>query len=160
MIITDALSILGVSGDYTPEIIKQAYRRACAKYHPDRNASGLEMMKMVNLAYEVLKDESGKTNENDLASYGEAISNALNAIIHLGLDIEICGSWVWLHGDTKPHKDTIKQAGFRWASKKSLWYYRPDNYKSRARGKFSMNEIREKHGSEKVTMKERTRLAA
>lgn len=158
----DALNILGVEGEYTPDLIKQAYRKACSKYHPDRNPGGLEMMKMVNEAYNALKDETGSAQQNndDLSSYGEDVFNALNAVSGLGLDVEICGSWVWLHGDTKPHKDIIKEAGFRWASKKKLWYYRPDDYKSRGRGKFSMDEIRERHGSEKVRFKDKSKLRA
>lgn len=159
----DALSILNITGDYTPESIKSAYRKACSIYHPDRNPAGLEMMKLVNQAYDELKNDSGTAQakqEGDLSSYGEDIFNALSAIIHLGFDIEICGAWVWLHGDTKPHRDLLKQSGFRWAPKKCLWYFRPADYKSKGRGKFTMDEIRAAHGSEKVTMKERTKLKA
>ncbi len=161
MKLTDALSILGVVGDYTPDTIKAAYRKACSMYHPDRNPAGLEMMKMVNQAYDVLRNETGTAQETevkDAASYGDEIFQALSKIMHLGLDVEICGSWVWLHGDTKPHKEEIKAAGFMWAPKKALWYYRPADYKSKGRGKFSMDEIRSKHGSEKVTAKERGKL--
>jgi curved DNA-binding protein CbpA len=161
MKLSDALSILGITGDYTPEIIKQAYRKACSKYHPDRNPSGLEMMKMINQAYEAIKEATGTaTAESGSQCYGEEINNALNAILHLGFDIEVCGAWVWLHGDTKPHRELLKQAGFKWAPKKCLWYYRPADYKSNGRGKFSMDEIREKHGSEKVTLKERNKIKA
>lgn len=163
MNINDALTILSIQGDYTPEIIKQAYRKACSTYHPDRNPAGLEMMKLVNVAYEVLKNETGtakKQESEDLASYGEEIFKALSAIIHLGFDVEICGAWVWLHGDTRPHRELLKQSGFRWAPKKMLWYFRPAEYKSRGRGKFSMDEIRMAHGSEKVTNKERNKLKA
>ncbi len=161
MIIQDALKILSIIGEYTPDSIKLAYRKACSQYHPDRNPAGLEMMKLVNQAYEALKNESGKAESNgDLSSYGEDIFNALSKIIHLGLDIEICGAWVWIHGNTKPHKETLKEAGFRWAPKKMLWYFRPADYKSRGRGKFSMDEIRNTHGSEKVTIKDRQKLKA
>lgn len=148
----DALSILSISGEYTPESVKLAYRKACAKYHPDRNPAGAEMMKMVNEAYGVLKEKSGSSDADytDIKSYGEEIFNALTAIMELGLEIEICGAWVWLHGDTKQHKDVIKEAGFKWAPKKKLWYFRPAGYKSRSRGNWSMDEIREFHGSERV----------
>lgn len=163
MNINDALTILSITGDYTPESIKQAYRKACSQYHPDRNPAGLEMMKLVNVAYETLKNESGTAKQpasEDLASYGEEIFKALSAIIHLGFDVEICGAWVWLHGDTKPHRELLKESGFRWAPKKMLWYFRPAEYKSKGRGKFSMDEIRMAHGSEKVTNKERNKLKA
>jgi hypothetical protein len=160
MKLTDALSILNITGDYTPETIKTAYRKACSQYHPDRNASGLEMMKMVNQAYDAIKEQTGTAANDSEQCYGDEINNALNQVINLGLDIEVCGAWVWLHGDTRPHKDIIKAAGFRWAPKKTLWYYRPADYKSNGRGKFSMEEIRERHGSQKVTMKERNKLRA
>jgi len=162
MIIKDALSILSLSGDYNPDIIKAAYRKACSVYHPDRNPAGLEMMKLVNEAYATLKDKTGSeiVVTGDISSYGEDIFKALSAVINLGLDIEICGAWVWLHGDTRPHKEIIKNAKFRWAPQKKLWYYRPADYKSKGRGKFSMDEIREKHGSQKVQPKERQYLKA
>lgn len=165
MKLTDALSTLGITGDYAPELIKAAYRKACSTYHPDRNPAGLEMMKLINQAYEAIKDATGtetegSDNSENSSNYGEEINTALNAIMALGLDIEVCGAWVWLHGDTRPHRETIKAAGFKWAPKKALWYYRPSDYKSKGRGKFSMDEIRTRHGSERVTMKERTKLRA
>ena len=158
MNIKEALNILGVSGEYNPELIKLAYRKACKIYHPDRNPSGLEMMKLVNQAYDVLKNESGNHAESN--NYGQAINEALSAIAHLDLEIEVCGSWVWLHGDTRPHREILKANKFKWAPKKKLWYYRPEDYKSFGRGKFSMDEIRQTHGSERVTPKERKRLYA
>ena len=54
MKISDALSILGINRNYTPEIIKQAYRKSCSVYHPDRNPSGLEMMKMIIQAMDMI----------------------------------------------------------------------------------------------------------
>ena len=53
----DALNILNIS-DFiiTKEIVKRAYIECCAKYHPDHNGqAGLEMMKMINVAYSALK---------------------------------------------------------------------------------------------------------
>lgn len=163
MIIKDALSILSITGDYNPEIVKAVYRKACSLYHPDRNPEGLEMMKLVNVAYDTLKAESGTSEskiEGDLSSYGDDIFNALSKIIHLGFDIEIFGAWLWLHGNTKPHRELLKESGFKWAPKKMLWYFRPADYKSKGRGKFSMDKIRMAHGSEKVTMKDRQKLKA
>lgn len=40
----------------TPEQIKSAWRRACRKYHPDRNGGDVNMMTLCNRAYEVLSD--------------------------------------------------------------------------------------------------------
>jgi len=55
------------------------------------------MMKLINAAYETLKDCAGsvETAAADVKgrTYPEAVNEALNAIIGLaGLDIEICGA--------------------------------------------------------------------
>ncbi len=151
MKITDAAQILELSGSATPEDVKRAYRSAAMKYHPDRNPAGAEMMKIVNAAYDVLKDYTGdieQTEKGESGSYPEALNDALNAVFGLdGLDIEICGAWVWIDGDTYTHRAALKEAGFRFASKKKRWYFRPEDWRSSSRGNFTMDEIREKHGS-------------
>lgn len=98
MKISDAAQILELTGQITPEDVKRAYRKAALKYHPDRNLAGEEMMKIVNAAYEVLKDYSGSIERSDNGeqteggSYPQALNEALNAMVGLdGLDIEICG---------------------------------------------------------------------
>ena len=160
----DALNILGLSGTITPEQIKAAYKRAAAKFHPDRNPAGAEMMKAVNSAYDALKDLSDTiSNDDDMtaADYGDALNAALSAIIDLeGLNIEICGSWVWVTGNTKEHKAAIKAAGYKWSRPKTAWYFRPEKYKSSSRGKFSLDDIRTYHGSKQVKGKFNNRIEA
>jgi len=147
----DALAILNIqSNNLTIEDIKTAYRKAAAKYHPDHNPAGLEMMKMVNVAYETLKElDLNKINNTvpNTHDYGDAINNALNAIINLGLEIELCGTWVWVSGNTKPHKNTLKASGFFWSPKKLCWYFRPADHKSHNRRSWSMDKIRGIYGS-------------
>ena len=154
----EAAKILNVSGDLTKEIIKKAYKKACSKYHPDRNPAGLEMMKAVNSAFEALKNFVGRidldneaTNENgENIDLGEKLNDILNQIINLeGISIEICGSWIWVSGDTKQHKELLKKLSFKWASKKKQWYF-SNGVRSKGRGKFSMDDIREYHGSQSV----------
>jgi hypothetical protein len=148
----DALKVLGLSGEVSPEQIKQAYKKSCSKFHPDRNPSGLEIMKMINIAYEVLKNYNGTATVScEAAQYGDEVAEALNLISNLGLIIEICGAWVWVSGNTKDHKEVLKMAGFKWASKKFCWYFRPSEVKrSRSFGSYSMDKIRDKYGSYKV----------
>lgn len=64
-------------------------------------------------------------------------------------EIEICGCWIWAT-TTKEHKDIFKNLGFNWARKKEKWYWKPSQSKSFGRGKYSMEEIRERHGSSKL----------
>jgi hypothetical protein len=149
---SDAAKILELDGSITPELVKAAYRRMAMKYHPDRNPAGLEMMQAVNEALAVLKEYTGEVAQG-AAGYGEALNDAINAVVTMaGIKIEICGAWVWLSGDTYPHRVAIKAAGFMWASKKKMWYFRPDDWKG-GRGR-DMDEIRAKYGSQEVAPKQ------
>lgn len=163
MIIKDAAKILNITGKVTKEEIKKAYRLACKKYHPDLNSAGLEMMQLVNAAYDELKSFEGSIGNDDVifeeSEYSEEINNALNAIIHYDdLEIEICGSWVWVGGNTRDHKETLKMSGFKWANRKKMWNFRPDDWKSSSRGNYSMDNIRDSHGSKTVKSKPRVAI--
>ncbi len=160
MNLNDAINFLELPvGIVTPDDVKLAYRKAAFKYHPDRNPAGLEMMKLVNLAYEKLKNYNGEVKSGSNFDYGEKINNALNAIINLNLEIEICGSWVWVGGDTRSHIDILKASGFLWSAKKVRWYFRPNHSKSKnRRTSWSMDKIRSKYGSKAVEKEQNTVL--
>ncbi len=150
----EAMNILNMT-IFSQKIVKQAYMKACSKYHPDRNPGGLEMMKAVNVAYSFLKglpdlDETLATEGTGI-DFGDLMNAAINAVIDLeGVFMEICGNWIWLSGDTRTYKEAIKAAGYFWASKKMMWYFRPAEWKSKGRGQFTMAEIRDAHGSDTV----------
>lgn len=164
MKISDAVKVLGLSGDVTPKDVKAAYRVAAMKYHPDRNPAGADMMKIINAAYDALKDYSGEVPTSDEAEtedYPEAVNDALNAVFGLdGLEIEICGAWVWVGGNTFKHKAVLKEAGYKYASKKKSWYFRPEDWHSSSRGSYSMEDIRGKYGSSKPSKPKREALKA
>ncbi len=109
MKLLDSLNILSINqARVTYEEVKSAYRKACKKYHPDVNPAGLAIMKAVNEAFETLKQERFPLTiygDQNFSDYGEALNQALNAIVHLaGINIEVCGSWVWVSGNTFPKK--------------------------------------------------------
>lgn len=153
MQIKDALSILGLNVIANPKAIKFAYQKAAVKYHPDRNPAGLEMMKAVNVAYTFLIEISYNGEERPIdeevnTDFGDMLNAAINAVIDLsGINIEVCGAWVWLTGNTRPHKAAIKAAGYWWANKKAAWYFRPTDYKSRNKGSWELDKIRTTYGS-------------
>lgn len=154
---TDALNLLNLSGTVSQADIKKAYKSASIRFHPDKNAAGAEMMKAINAAYEHLKalDSDTVTMEADAKAYdfGEELSRVLNQLLELaGINIEICGNWIWVTGDTKQHAPRLgrKEGGIGcyFSKKKAAWYYRPAEYKSKNRGPaFSMDDIRGLHGS-------------
>jgi hypothetical protein len=159
MKIEDAAKILDITGELTQAIIKKAYRKACSKYHPDKGGS-LKMMQAVNEAYESLKDFEGSVDAG-CEGYADSLNEAINKIVDLpGVEIEVCGAWVWVTGETKTHKEILKEANFWWAKKKAAWYFRPSDWKSAGRGDWSLDRIRDHHGSEKVAKKEQKKVEA
>ncbi|MEE8262976.1 MAG: J domain-containing protein [Gammaproteobacteria bacterium] len=159
MNIYDAAKVLGIAGDITPEIVKTAYRAACKRFHPDINPAGAEMMKVINEANEALAGFSGNITEEQ-PEYGELLNDALNAVLDLpNVIVEVMGSWIWLTGATRTHKDAIKAAGYFWSAKKESWYFRPTGFRSRSRGDTTLDEIREKYGSQRPSRRERAAIA-
>lgn len=166
MKLQDALNILGLSGDsITIDDCRAAYRRASMKYHPDRNPGGLEMMKAVNAAWDTLqawewREGTVSAEEGKNTGYGDKLNDAINAVAGLdGVNLEVCGAWLWASGNTKPHKEVFKAAGYYWASKKHQWYFRPPEWKSSNRhGEWTIDEIREKYGSSEVKGRKQSKL--
>ncbi|CAK8741717.1 hypothetical protein SODG_005035 [Sodalis praecaptivus] len=155
MNIQQALNIFGLSGELTERDVKKAYRQASLKFHPDRNPVGAEMMKAANAAFDFLMQNIDSINECQCSdksaryNYGEELENVLNALQGMaGVIFEMAGNWIWISGDTKAHKDAIKALGCKWAGKKKMWFYRPDEYKaSRNRKEHSIDEIRAMYGT-------------
>ncbi len=158
----EALKIFNLNCNASLIDIRENYRKLCMQYHPDRNPAGLEMMKLINNAYKALSDfipNKDFENEEEETNYSESLNTALNAVIGLGLTIEICGSWIWVSGDTRPHRAVLKDSGYKWAPKKLMWSF-CGGERTTSRGKFSMDDIRLRHGSSFVKSKDRERLSA
>lgn len=89
------------------------------------------------------------TIDRTTMSIEECITSAIELIRSLHLKAEVTGAWVWVHGDTKPVKEALKAAGFRWASGKKLWYFAAVPSSGRRGGK-DLSYIRTKYGSIRV----------
>ena len=142
------------------EELKQEYKKLVKRYHPDlnRDMDTTDIMKAVNAEYEAMFSKLSKDGSSEVAA---DFMDILNIVINLeGLDIEICGSWVWVSGDTYKHKDGLKAAGFKWASKKKMWYWHPEDAACKSNGKKSIEDIRNKYGSQKVASKQQGKLSA
>lgn len=163
--------------------VKQEYHRLTKIHHPDVGGS-TETMQAINAQYtERVKhlkrygerrtaeqarettrphDNAGKTY--DTARHSEApdeFIRIISAVVGLaGIDIDLVGTWVWITGNTYIHREALKAAGFRYASKKRAWYWHsPDDGCSRG-GKKSLDEIKAKYGSERLTVDHVQRRAA
>lgn len=155
MNVQEALNVLGLSGDINKDVIKTAFKKLALKYHPDRNPLGGELMKAVNAAVDFLMANLDKVNqfqstdENSRYNFGEELERILTELNSLsGIVFEVIGNWVWISGETKEHKETLKNLGCKWAPKKAKWFFRPEEHKChRNRKEHSIDEIREMYGT-------------
>ncbi len=78
------------------------------------------------------------------------MNDALNAIIHCErLETEIYGAWGWVGGNSFKHNAVLKKTGYKFGDKKNVGIFRPDDWQSKSRATFSMDEIRDTYGSAK-----------
>lgn len=138
----------------TLDEVKATYKKLAKQYHPDLGGDTVTMQE-INKEYAFASANtinganlSEEETEHEILS-SEAYRKAIEAIIYLdGITIELVGWWIWVTGLTRPVKDTLKGAGFFFASKKLAWYFRIAEYKVNKGGKKSLDEIRAKYGSE------------
>lgn len=138
--------------------LKKEYFKLAKKYHPDAGGTK-EQFQMLGLEYENLLKKllsgSKLTSEqqNNEIILDEALRKAIDAIIGLpNISIELVGKWIWISGNTYPLRNELKAAGFMFAPKKKMWYYK--GTESSGRGDLSIEEIKMKYGSTKIMPKD------
>lgn len=147
----------------TLDELKKVYKHLAQKHHPDVGGD-TRTMQEINAEYEarfeVLKRSQNEQAAEDTTGKARATTESAGDFIaiidHLlkldGLEIELCGRWLWIGGDTKKHKEALKACGCRWSSSKKLWnwHFAEDGDKWH-RGSKSMSQIRSKYGSTTFT---------
>ena len=165
MNIIQALSIL-CPEEKTETGLKTAYRKACLKHHPDKGGD-VEIMKLVNAAYQFLKNcSTWWTGEQARkAKRTTPLTETMQALIDKlktlqGIKLEIIGSWLWVSGQTYSYKKALKDLKMKFSGNKKAWYYHEDSYRKHSKKKFSMADIRNLHGAEELRTSNTKSIAA
>lgn len=156
----------------TVEELRKQYRQLMKKHHPDVGGN-TEDAKEINNEYDTLfaalsrqeaqerpQGKREKDTTEDKAAEDKAIRAVLDALAGIDADVEIIGSWVWVTRNSYAYKELLKSLNFHFASKKKAWYFHPDEYRRRSKREVTLDEIRTKYGSERVSYhKERKAVA-
>ena len=151
----------------TLDELKSEYKRLAKIHHPDAGGDDATMA-AINAEFDEMHKRLSSGARSASRAYGSrqsctvdvdaaaaaqaeaaAFRAAVMAVINLpGLVVDLCGSWIWVSGDTYQHRQTIKSAGYRWSKNKARWYWRSEESASYHRGKSqTMEYIRDKYGS-------------
>ncbi len=66
--------------------------------------------------------------------------------------IELCGTWLWITGNTYDNRKALKETGCMYSHKKQSWYYHEESYHKLSSRVFALDEIRDMFGSETITV--------
>lgn len=136
------------------DALKKQYYKLARQYHPDTGGTKEDFQSLSN-EYEKLLNKllSGqgltseeKANEIEL---DENLRKAYFAIMRFPeITIELAFKWLWVSGATYPIRNELKAAGFQFAPKKKMWYFK--GIEAKRGGNLSIDDIRSKWGSVKL----------
>lgn len=163
------------AGCRTAEDAKKRYRELCREYHPDisTNPDATCIMAEINAEWEkvwprykdIHQTAEGKTytetreDRKSTETAGEFAELIARLVVLDGIAVELVGCWVWVSGNTFPHRDTLKALGFQWASKKRMWAYHKEPYKRHSKKELPMDEIKSKYGYTRFAGVDQLKLA-
>ena len=166
------------------EDLKKIYFKLAQRIHPDHGGSE-EEFKTLNSEYQSLfpkfkdihknindkeeTEKSGKTWEEYYTAKTpckECADDFIKIVSFLltldGLNVELCGRWLWIGGNTMKHKDVLKSMGCKWNAKKKLWswHYQEDSTNGwKKRKAWNMDKIRGAYGSQTFYKDEQLMIA-
>ena len=140
------------------EEIKSEYHRLAKLHHPDRGGN-TATMQAINAEYtDALKSCHGQTSkgtdgQDHTYRYDEATERAVMEALHnilcikMDADVFLIGLWIWIQGDTKPVKESLKEIGCMWHSGRKCWYWRPQELKHWGHSKGDLSHLAYKYGA-------------
>lgn len=145
--------------------LKSKYKSLSKEHHPDLGGD-VEAMKTVNVEYDIVFEAimKGKnlfgTSLEDAIKQDKELREKVDAISAIeGIIIEICGTWLWITGETREVKEQLKDLSFKWANKKKAWYFHVGEFKKRGKKDYSLSDIRSRHGSVSICGSRRRQIA-
>ena len=150
----------------TAEELKKEYRRLAKQLHPDLGGNTEEFKIMQNEFEQIFEHLKNIHRNADGETYTKENNETAEEFIHIikvltpleDILVEICGSWIWVSGNTKQHKYILKQLKFKFAHKKQAWYYHTEPYRKKGKRELTLDEIRDMFGSQSYKKKTEKQL--
>jgi len=136
------------------------YKQLAMQLHPSRGGS-MDVMKRVYQDYLVTLKSDAFNSMNlseDLLKDLSEFPGLIKELLTLNLELEMCGSWLWISGNTFDHREKLKSLGLRYSPNKRMWYFRPSGQSSHSSSPMDMTWIRTKYGSDAASFQREPEL--
>ncbi len=157
----------------TMEELRKQYRKLMKENHPDVGGTE-EAAKEINAEYDRLyailsrqetqerpqREQEYNDTTEDKAAEDRAIRAVLDALVNVNATVEIVGCWVWVSEGSYPYRELLKSLGFKFAPKKKAWCWHYGEYRRHHKKEVTMDEIRQKYGSQKVNNRRERKAVA
>lgn len=148
----------------TKEQARKEFLKLCLLLHPDKGGEHDRFVRMRDeyvYICDILPNDEEQTETSAKSEIN--LSEMIEKLCRLrGIEIELCGCWLWVSGDTYSAKENLKEFGLKYSSKKKCWYWfegANEKQNRKYRGRKTLAEIREKYGSERFqTLREDTQV--
>jgi len=136
------------------------------QYHPDRGGDTATMQDINKEYHDRLKGYDGNTfrgfdgKEHTYRYNRQTEQEILDKITELfkikmvDISIELIGTWLWVHGETRPYRDELKKIALKWHSKRLKWFFHTKTSYRRKYSGTDFDTIRAMYGSEEMTAKQ------
>ncbi|MBW6479935.1 MAG: hypothetical protein K0B37_10940 [Bacteroidales bacterium] len=121
-------------------------------HHPAKGGSNGKMAQVYQDYQAALSSERFQFSrlQEDLQNDLKNFPGLIKELLALDLELEMCGSWLWVHGQTFDYREKLKELGLRYSPNKRMWYFRPSGEESHSSKPVDMRWIRGKYGSDLV----------
>lgn len=140
----------------TLDELRAEYKRLALRFHPDLGGDTRTMQNInieFDMVFNMLKNSNPENVRKSEVNETPGVYRwIIEELIKLNdIEIELCGCWLWIGGDTYTNREKLKGMGCRWSRSKKLWYWRHDlDGCPNSSGNYSMEQIRRKYGSQKI----------
>jgi len=132
--------------------IKSEYKKHVLQWLPTAERAGeADLLALLDTEYnEISQRPNFKKNSPEVQAEFTVFPKIVKELVTIGLDMEMCGSWLWVSGNTFDHTEKLKELGLKYSPNKKMWYYRPKWSRSTNSSPMSFDYIRNKYGSDKI----------
>ena len=139
------------------EDVKARFKELVKQLHPDNGGNAemfKDMMAEYNIAFNRYKNihrkASGETYEKATAETPHQFAAVVESLMKIDdISIDLVGEWLWIKGNTYPHRIQLAALGCFWSSGHKCWIYNGDK-KRRQRHNMAESEIIEKYGKKNL----------